>query len=92
MVGAALTLIGEAFPDEQLVHGSALAGGMIMIFASHPDVDRDRLFEAALSRTWSGWIEFVGLDRIKGGRQRSAAVHDAILAAYGAGARLEEAA
>ena len=80
-VRRALTLAGEAFPDEQLVNGAALLGALIELHASY-ELDADRLFETLLQRTTAEWSQIARLEALTGGKQRSDALKSAILTFY----------
>lgn len=81
VVEAALTIVGEAFPDEVLVNSAALIGGVVRIFARLPaGVGRDAVFEALLEDTSAGWAQRANLPALTGGAQRERAIEQAVLA------------
>lgn len=84
VLGAALKLIGEAFPDEVLAAPSALVGALIEILKAAPPLDPDHLFETLLTGTTAQWSEWAGLKTIRsGGWYQIEALRDAILHRYG---------
>lgn len=83
VVGAALTSIGEAFPDEVLVNPGALLSALIAIHARPPiRFDPDLLFETLLDGTTEDWSGRAGLHLLRGGKQREDALRETILTAY----------
>lgn len=81
IVSAALTNMAEAFPNEVLTHGGSIFGAIVSIMATPPEgFDPDRLFQALLTFTVTGWGDFV--ERLKGGDTRAQAMRSAMLEAY----------
>lgn len=79
-----LNLLGEAFPDEQLVNGATLLAALIELHAAH-ELDGDRLFETLHERTSAEWSQVARLGAHTGGRQRTTAMIETILSFYRAG-------
>lgn len=73
VVGKALTLIGEAFPDEELVATSSIFTALTDLLAL-TDADPDALFQTLLSGTTKDWEEWAKLPHLRGGKTRDRAM------------------
>jgi hypothetical protein len=81
IVSAALTNLGEAFPDQKVVHAGSIFLGLVKVLARPAgEVDPDRLFQALLRYTAEEWGSFV--TGLKGGDTRASAIRDALMMAY----------
>lgn len=81
LLGRALSLIGEAFPDEVLVTPMPMIHALINLSAAG-EVDHDRLFRTLLTGTTADWSEWSGLPAVTSGESRMLAVRAAIMARY----------
>ena len=83
VLGDALKLVGEAFPDEVLVAPSAMIGALIDLLKQAPAVDPDRLFATMLTGTTAEWANWAGLSGIRaGGTAQMRALRDVIRHRY----------
>lgn len=83
----ALTLIGEAFPDETLMSGGPMFGALVDLIAIDR-LDVDRLFEVLLGGTTLQWFNWARLASVGGrGQSRIIALRDTIRERYERGAR-----
>jgi hypothetical protein len=80
-IAAALTQLGEAFPDETLVNGGAILSALIDLQVGY-ELDQDALFQTLLEKTTAEWSQAAKLGALTGGKQRIDAVKNAILARY----------
>lgn len=81
-LGEAITLIGEAFPDEVLIAPTPMAEALIALLGGKPPLDPDRLFQTLLGGTTADWAEWAGLNAIAGGKSRMIALRDVIRHRY----------
>lgn len=81
LLGQALMLVGEAFPDEVLVTPMPMIHALVDLIAAG-GVDHDRLFATLLTGTTGDWAEWSGLAAIRGGGGRMGVVRNAIMARY----------
>ena len=81
LLGTALSMVGEAFPDEVLVTPMPLIHALVDLVAGG-GVDHDRLFQTLLTGTTAEWAEWSGLAAIRGGEGRMRTVRDTIMARY----------
>lgn len=83
VLGAALSTIGEAFPDEVLVNPGAMLGAIVAIHAHPPEgFDPEAFFAVLLSRTTEEWGRWSGLTEIRGGKARAYALRGSILTSF----------
>ncbi len=82
-LGEALTLFGEAFPDEVLVAPAAMLGAIMALLAhERPAVDPDRLFRTLLTGTTQQWSEWAQIKFQPGGQSKIIALRDLIRKRY----------
>lgn len=81
LLGNALALLGEAFPDEVLVTPMPMLHALVDLLAGG-GADYDRLFRTLLTGTTGEWAEWSGIAAIRGGETRKVAVRDAIMVRY----------
>lgn len=80
-LGAGLTLMGEAFPDEPLLYPSAMLEAIIDLQRDR-GIDADRLFETLLTATTTEWAEAAALKFQPGGQSKLIALRDLIRRRY----------
>lgn len=81
LLGTALSLIGEAFPDEVLVTPMPMVHALVALIAGG-EVAHDRLFQTLLTGTTAEWADWAGLAGQRGGEDRVRVVREAIMARY----------
>lgn len=84
VVRQALTLIGEAFPDETIAAPAPLFLALVDMLAL-TEVEYDPLFATLLTGTTLDWEEWAGLKKVHGGQSRVIAMRGAIEKRHQAG-------
>lgn len=77
-LGEALTMMGEAFPDEVLVSPTAFAEAIAELLGSRPPIDPDALFQTLLGGTTADWAGWAGIHGIPGGKSKVIALRNVI--------------
>lgn len=77
-LGEALTMMGEAFPDEVLVSPTAFAEAIAELLGSRPPIDPDALFQTLLGGTTADWAGWAGINAIPGGKSKVIALRNVI--------------
>lgn len=81
ITSSVLTNMAVAFPNQKLIHGGAIFGGLIQIMSQQvPGFDPDRLVSTLQTRTVDEWGACVA--GLKGGKLRAQALRGAIMEAY----------
>lgn len=82
-LGQALTLIGEAFPDEVLVQPAAMLGAILALLAhERPAIDPDRLFQTLLTGTTQQWSDWANLRMLSGTQSKILALRALVRQRY----------